>query len=42
MGGIVALQHGTIIKLGLIADYHNFDDPDEFMAILERNIEDFI
>ena len=41
-GGLVAIQHGNVLKLGLITDTHFYEYPDEFMYILHKNIDKFI
>ena len=41
IGGCLAMQHGNIIKVGLITDLHFYEYPDEFMSILHKNFDKF-
>ena len=41
-GGLIAIQHGSILKIGLCTDTHYYRHPDLFMKILHRNINDFM
>ena len=41
-GGLVAIQHGNILKYGLITDIHFYEYPDEFMELLNKNNFEFI
>ena len=41
-GGILVMQHGSILKFCLCTDTHYYQQPDLFMKILHRNIDSFI
>ena len=40
--GFIAVSHGNSITITMASDMHYVKNPDEFMKIVERNIEDFI
>ena len=40
-GGLLAIQHGNTLKIGLCTDFHYYRRPDFFMSLLQRNIERF-